>query len=54
MSLSEKEIEGFRANLEQVQYALEADPENAELLKLQRDLTQLLSLAHDGTPAEPQ
>eukprot|EP01134_Creolimax_fragrantissima_P008424 CFRG8424T1 len=45
MSLSAKEIETFRLNLQQVEIALQADPENSELLNLQANLHQLLDLA---------
>lgn len=42
--MSAEEVESYKFQLEQVQVALEADPENEELLKLQNDLKELINM----------
>ena len=42
--MSAEEIESYKFQLEQVELALQSDPENEELKKLQHDLQELISM----------
>lgn len=57
--MSAEEVESYKFQLEQVQVALEADPTNEELLKLQNDLKDLIAmfetaLASNTTESKPK
>ncbi|OBZ82306.1 Survival of motor neuron-related-splicing factor 30 [Choanephora cucurbitarum] len=51
--MSAEEIESYKFQLEQVELALQADPENDELQKLQNDLKELIAMFEAVTPTTP-
>ncbi|KAI8380746.1 hypothetical protein BD560DRAFT_387003 [Blakeslea trispora] len=51
--MSAEEIESYKFQLEQVELALQADPENEELQKLQNDLKELIAMFEAVTPSTP-
>ncbi|KAK9761440.1 hypothetical protein K7432_013659 [Basidiobolus ranarum] len=42
--MNREELDSYQCQLDQVQLALQSDPENSELLKLQHDLSDLIAL----------
>lgn len=53
--MSAEEIESYKFQLEQVELALQSDPENEELKKLQNDLQELITMFEAAAePASPK
>ncbi|KAI8890645.1 hypothetical protein K501DRAFT_319618 [Backusella circina FSU 941] len=55
--MSAEELESYQFQLEQVELALQSDPDNEELNKLQSDLRELIAMfeaALEATPQEPK
>ncbi|XP_005998853.1 survival of motor neuron-related-splicing factor 30 isoform X2 [Latimeria chalumnae] len=48
-----KQLAGYKAQLQQVEAALSTDPENEDLLKLQKDLQEVIELTKDLLSTQP-
>ncbi|KAB5562566.1 hypothetical protein PHYPO_G00019380 [Pangasianodon hypophthalmus] len=48
-----KQLSSYRAQLQQVEAALSTDPENEDLLKLQKDLQEVIELTKDLLTSQP-
>jgi survival-of-motor-neuron-related-splicing factor 30 len=52
--MSAEELESYQFQLEQVELALQSDPDNEELIKLQKDLRELIAMFEAALEATPQ
>lgn len=49
-----KQLSSYKAQLQQVEVALSTDPENEDLLKLQKDLQEVIDLTKDLLNSQPE